>query len=325
MISIIIPAYNAEKYIERCLKSIQNQSYLNYEVIIIDDGSTDHTAEICKEWSVSDERIRYFYKKNGGSASARNYGLKCVNGDYISFIDADDYVDKNFLMQMYNCIINTKADIVQCDFMKTTSLKEIQKENRYEIKMYNNIEFLQAFCNKSSYLKTAVLWNKLYKKILFDGIEFPEKRGIDDEFVICEVIYKAKVICEINDILYYYYMSPNSQMRSAPTLKSIDNVEAIEGQLNFFKTINQPGLYNCLLYRYYSSVSGAYHLVQDYFPEQRKLLIELNKKLSTWKNVFWVKEIPFKDKILLIFRIKFPKVFKKIHMKVSRILNRSRD
>ena len=220
---------------------------------------------------------------------------------------------------MFNCIQKTNTDIVQCNYMTTTSDYEKQSPQQNEQKnIYNNIEFLQIFCNKSSYLKTAVLWNKLYRKRIFDGVEFPEGKGIDDEFVVCEVIYNAQSICEISDVLYYYYMSPNSQMRSTPTLKSIDCIEAIENQLEFFKNINQPKLYNSLLYRYYSAVSGAYHLARTFFPEEEQVLIELKKKLSSWKITLVKKEIPFMDKMLLIFRINFPKTFEKIHMKVSK-------
>lgn len=316
MISIIVPVYNAEKYLDRCFGSVLNQSYIDYEVIIVDDGSTDGSPDICKKWTKVDKRFRYFYKTNGGSASARNYGLKKVRGEFISFIDADDYVDINFLKKMYNGIQITDADIVQCSFEKTINDFEVEKENLSDERVYTNIEFLGKFCSKSTYLKTAVLWNKLYKKKLFNNIEFPEGKGIDDEYVICEVIFKADYICEIDDILYFYYMSPNSQMRSKPSLKSVDSVEAIEKQLEFFKRIEEPNLYNSLLYRYYSAVSGEYNLVKRFFPEQEELLKNLKEKLSPWKTALLKREIPFVDKILLIIRIRFPKLFERIHMKV---------
>lgn len=319
MISIIIPVYNAEKYLDRCFESIYNQTYKFYEVIIVDDGSTDGSSLICKKWAEIDHRFNYYYKKNGGSASARNYGLNLVKGDYISFIDADDYVDIDFLYNMFNSMQSSNADIVQCDFLETKNDTICYEMPQKKIKYleYSNIEYLKCFCNKSTYLKVAVLWNKIYKKELFSGLQFPVGKGIDDEFLICEVIYRAKTIYVIEDVLYYYFMSPNSQMRSIPTLKSVDCVYAIENQLTFFINIRQPKLYNSLLYRYYSSVSSAYNFVKKSYPDEKKLIRELNDKLSTWKITLLKKEVPLSDKILLILRIKFPETFEKINKKRS--------
>ncbi len=316
MISIIIPVYNAQTYIERCLKSIQCQSFVDFEVLIIDDGSTDNTYNISFNFSVLDKRFRVFHKENGGSASARNVGLKLAKGAYVAFIDADDYVHPDYLIRLYSIAKENDVEIVQCGFIVVTddTEKTIFKSER--ISFYTNIDFLENFCRKETYLKTAVLWNKLYKKELFEGLKFPEGKGIDDEYLIYKVIYRAEKIAECDNNLYYYYMSCNSQMRSAPTLKRIDSVEAIEGQLDFFNSIKQKKLYNMLLYRYYSNVVGAYYFVKEYFPDEKETLLKLKKKKKNWKNALQVKEIPVKDKILLCFKVFFPKIFRKLYRKV---------
>jgi len=314
-ISIIIPVYNAEKYINNCIKSIINQTYRNWKLIIVDDGSTDKTSEIINEYLKINENIFLFSKKNGGSASARNYALNLIDTNYFVFIDADDTVHPQYLELMYETIKKYNADIVQCNFRTVNNNNNLIYVDQIitEVNEYTGEDFLEKFCRKSSYLRTAVLWNKMYKTALFTNLLFPEGKGIDDEFLICQVLIRAKKIVEIPNTLYDYFLSPNSQMRSKPTLKSIDNVEAIEGQLNLFKTNNLTKLYNLLLYRYYSSVAGAYRFLKSNYPDEKELLLTMDKKRRKWKEALYVKEISIIDKVLLIIRVNFPSIFYIIH------------
>lgn len=130
-ISVIIPVYNSEKYIERCLKSVVNQSYKDLEIILIDDGSTDNSSLICKKWEKLDNRVKYFRKENGGPSTARNYGLKHVSGDYIHFLDSDDWIDLETYSHCYKLIKNNKyPDIVKFSYITVHGQKNIiQKKN----------------------------------------------------------------------------------------------------------------------------------------------------------------------------------------------------
>lgn len=313
MISVIIPVYNAERYIRTCLCSIQNQNYKDFEAIIVDDGSTDQSGKICDDYAQRDKRFKVIHKSNGGSASARNVALKNVEGDYIAFVDADDYVHPDYLKVMLDVSVKNDADIVQCNYKTTNTSEAFSKLEHFNEVTYNNIEFLGFFCKKKTYLKTAVLWNKLYKTALFNGIYFTENKGIDDEYVICNIIYNATSICEIDAILYYYYMSPDSQMRSKPTLKIVDSVDAVEQQLAFFSDIHQPHLHNALLYRYYSVIASTYNYVKEHYPTETVTIKELYQKKRCWRKALMVKEIPVSDKMLLIIRIMFPRFFDLIH------------
>ena len=256
MISIIIPIYNAEKYISRCISSILDSSYKNFEIICVNDGSTDNTIELLNEFSKKDNRVKVYTKKNGGSASARNYGLNLVNGDYLAFIDADDYVHKDYFKILYNTAKKYNTDIVECDYYLVSDgiFAESNQVNDYNVKIISNIKKLEEFCGKKEYLKSSVLWTKIYSKKLFDNIKFIENKGIDDEFIIHELIYKANNIALVDKKLYYYYMSPNSQMRSNPKLNKIDNTEAIENQMNFFEKKGLRELKERLYYRYYRTI-----------------------------------------------------------------------
>lgn len=316
MISVIIPAYNAEQYLGRCLESVLNQTYRDFELLLIDDGSTDATPIIARKFSDVDERIKYTRKKNGGSASARNLALTLAQGEYIAFVDADDCVHPDYLETLLNTLLRTHTDICQCDYIEVENGQEIKNDQLSSdagISVYTNIEFLKQFCEKRTYLRTAVLWNKLYRKELFDELTFPVGKGIDDEFLVYKAIYRTKKVSHISASLYYYYMTPNSQMRSTPTLKSIDSVWATSEQIDFFREHGLNQLANAMLYRHYAGVLYAYRFVRDNYPNERILLERLKWMKSKWWRALLVKEVPISDKCLLIVRAWLPKLFNKLH------------
>lgn len=325
MISIIIPVYNAEKYIEKCLDSILQSKYDNYEIIIVNDGSTDKTEEIIKNYQILYKNIKLITKNNGGSASARNVGLDNAQGEYIAFVDADDYIDMNYLNIMYEIMKKNDVDIVECDFnvvknnniIKGPSYNDLKNIDK-NTKIITNIEKLEKFCSRKDYLKTAVLWNKLYKKDLFTDIRFVENKGIDDEFIIHKIIYKAKLIATTNMKLYYYYLSDNSQMRNKSSLKKIDNIEAIEDQMKFFEENGLSNLRKQLYYRYYRSIMYGYVYVKKYFPNEKEILLKLNNKRRKMYKLILSKYLSTKEKIYLIcYRIS-PTIFNLICKVVDR-------
>lgn len=318
MISIIIPIYNGEKYMRKCLNSITNQKYNDFEVLMIDDGSTDGSKEICIEYEKKDSRFKLFTKENGGSASARNLGLDLAKGDYISFIDVDDYIGKDFLFELYNAAQNNNSDIVICGFaIVSEEKKQHVLGDSGQIRNYTKHEIYKAFCEKKTYLSIAVLWNKIYKKEIFEDLRFPMNKGIDDEYLICQIINNANQITLMDKQLYFYYMSENSQMRnSIPSIKKIDNIEAIEWQLEFFININMIDIHDLLLYRYYSSVIDGYYYIKENFPEQKALINCLKRKKQSFYKVLFNRNIRISDKFLLIIRNYLPDVFEYVRGKV---------
>lgn len=314
MISIIIPIYNAKKYLNRCLNSILYQKYENYEVLMINDGSTDGSDLICLEFQNKDNRFKLITKDNGGSATARNTGLDLAKGDHIVFVDADDYIDKNYLLDLHSTMVKTKSDIVQCEFQITYIDNELERKQNNNFRIIDKHEMFEMFCNKKTYLSVAVLWNKIYKKELFNGLRFPINKGIDDEYLICQIINNSSTIAILNSKLYYYFMSENSQMRnSKPSLKKIDNIDALEMQLSFFYDNNMKDIYNMLLYRYNACVISGYNYVKKYFPNEIELKKCLKKKRKKWIKVLFTKNINIHDKLLLIIRRFFPRIFNFVH------------
>lgn len=321
LISVIIPIYNAELYLKTCIDAVLGQSYTNFEVLLINDGSTDNSADICDEYLKRDNRIKVVHKQNEGSASARNVGLELAQGEYIVFIDADDYIESEYLQILVNKASEENADIVQCDYLSVKNIADIQciekKNVAYATEVFSNIDFLECFCDKRTYLPIAVLWNKIYRRELFDSLRFPVGRGIDDEYLICQIIYRANKILWIHEVLYYYILSENSQMRSKPSLKRIDGIDAIESQMCFFEEIGQPKLYNMIQYRYYATVIANYYFVERFFPEEKKILAELKKKKKKFYTVLRIKEVNAVDKVLLLIRNYLPRIFEVIHRKVN--------
>lgn len=315
LISIIVPIYNAEKYISRCFNSLISQTYKNFEVIAVNDGSTDRTFEILNQYEKKDQRIKVITKHNEGSASARNLALKYAKGDYIAFVDVDDYVSVNFLEILADIAEETEADIVECDYTIVYDEKELKERiNKIEEPhLLTNIEKLEELCNKSTYLKSCVLWTKLYRSRLFQGLKFVENKGIDDEFIIHRLIYRANMVAVTEQKLYFYCMSDNSQMRSKPTIKKIDNTEALEDQLAFYQSIGNKKLYNMLLYRYLRTVNGNYRFLKENYSDKKELIIQLKKKRKKLYYALLVREIPLLDKMFLLLDRFAPCLAKNIH------------
>jgi glycosyltransferase involved in cell wall biosynthesis len=203
LISIIVPFYNVENYLVRCLDSIVNQTYKNLEIILVNDGSTDSSLDICKRYSKNDSRIKIVNKKHGGVSSSRNAGLDAVTGEYIGFVDSDDYIDENMYMELYNNLIENNCDIATCYFCRV-----------YGDEFYTdyNFEFDKRIFNREEAIKSILLdkelrvylWTKLYSKKAFDNVRFPINREYEDIDVSISTLEKVDKVVFINKILYFY-------------------------------------------------------------------------------------------------------------------------
>ena len=209
LISIVIPVYNAEKYLEQCLNSIKNQTYKNFEVILVNDGSIDHSESICMDFVKVDTRFKYFTKVNGGASSARNFGLDNVTGNYITFIDADDWVDENHLEVLINNIKDNNSD------MAVSSIKKFDNSNNFYFRVYSNEEKYLLNYNKlnrvpanNSY-KIAV--SKLFKKELLSDVRFDESivYGEDLEFFF-KLYLNINSISYVDEVTYIYRLHDES-------------------------------------------------------------------------------------------------------------------
>lgn len=219
-VSIIIPVYKVEKYLKRCIESVVNQSYKNIEIILVNDGSPDKCGEICDSYARIDNRIKVIHKENGGLSSARNVGLDIASGEYIMFVDSDDWIEEYSLekldkyMDMSYDIINFKFSFVKEGSKNIIELQSDPKEG-YECDLISYIDKL--FMGELSFF----IWNKLYKKDLFNEVRFPEGRNYEDLATIYKLYFNAKSIIVTDYTLYYYWLGNSNSITSNSTVKNM--------------------------------------------------------------------------------------------------------
>lgn len=209
MVSIIVPVYNSENYIDRCLESILGQTYEDLEIVLVNDGSTDRSKEIMERYAAKDERIKIVSQKNQGVAAARNTGLDNVTGDYILYVDSDDWIEKNMLERMI-VAVGADSDIAFCGSDQAESQEEVAiapVQVKYEVWDHNQ-QLLEFMKHKRM---TGMLWNKLIKKSLTDGIQFDEQVGFgEDAQFLWQVLKRSTKMVVTNEVLYHHVMDENS-------------------------------------------------------------------------------------------------------------------
>lgn len=225
IITIIVPVYNIGKFLSTCLSSLQEQTYQNFEVLLIDDGSTDNSKYVCKQFCDNDPRFKYFRKENGGLSDARNYGLKQANGDYIIFVDGDDYVAPQYVEKLYKAIIRNHAEVAICGFQAVDSQhKEIYKVDLSTLqteKKYSGKQIVKSYFVRDGGWGVATAWNKIYSARLFDNLKFTKGKYYEDELLFWQMFPKLKRVVVVNEPLYYYVQRNGSIMNSAINMKKI--------------------------------------------------------------------------------------------------------
>ena len=282
-ISIIVPVYNVEKYLCKCIESILGQTFTDFELILVNDGSTDRSGEICDKYKYVDKRIKVIHKENGGLSSARNAGIDIAEGEYIGFIDSDDWIDLNMYNKLYNLAILNGADITQCNFQKVYDEATINEDSiEQNIRIINKNEALKDLLEcRELYIQSVVTWNKVYKKYLFENIRFPEGKIHEDEFTTYKVFDKANKLVRTNEKLYFYRQTPNSIMNSKFNKKRLDYFEALRQQLNYFKNYNNE-FYEMVLANYDMALRNTYFKAKNYMNDSEILnsIIKIQKELS---------------------------------------------
>ncbi len=217
LISVIVPVYNSGIYVDRCIKSLVNQTYKNIEIILVDDGSTDNSGVICDSWAEKDSRVKVIHKTNEGVAKARNVGLANICGRYICFADSDDYLEKNMIEFLLNQLLENNADISVCNYQIND-----EKIEYYKSEIISPFDALKKICVGN--YRYGVVWNKLYKKELFDGVQFENLACCEDMVANYFVFKKANSIVQNDTKLYHYYQNENSIVHGAFNAKFFDAI-----------------------------------------------------------------------------------------------------
>ena len=176
MVSVIIPIYNVEKYLKKCIESVINQTFSDLEIILVNDGSTDNCKEICEDYKSKDNRIKFIHKSNGGLSSARNAGIQVATGDYYTFIDSDDYIMSDMIEQLVYMAQLTDADISLC--CKTNQENGFEEGINKKIEIFTKEEALKCILTEKKILTSA--WGKLYKRKLFNEVRYPDGKIYED-------------------------------------------------------------------------------------------------------------------------------------------------
>ena len=251
LVSVIVPIYNVEQYLDRCLSSILEQTHQNYELILVDDGSSDNCGFICDQYKNRDNRVHVIHKENGGLSDARNAGIEWVlkNSDsqYFSFIDSDDFVHRRFLEWMVKAITQTDSDIVICERTRDMDYDKFFAQSKYSVTIYDKHDFLLSTYT-GSWSRNIATWTKIYKRDIFADLRFPFGKKYEDGITIHKALMKADKICGVNVPLYYWYQnssSISSQRQSASGL--LDREEALRGHMSFYpyKDVNDAA---CVFY-----------------------------------------------------------------------------
>lgn len=302
LISVIVPVYKAEKTISRCVKSICNQTYLQLEIILVDDGSSDKCAEICDRFAKKDSRITVIHQLNGGVSAARNAGLAVAHGDYIGFVDSDDFIDSGMYERLLQGVLERNAQVCVCGVKSTYNNKVIDvKKTDKPVVLSGDEAICELIKNRTHSL---VLWNKLWKKDLFECVAFPEGRVFEDAATTWKLIIKADRVLFLPDCLYHYNQIEGSLVHTY-SLKHFED-EWIETKARFevlsirYPQIEDKCLGECAMV--IARVWGWYSKAETQDKEiYRGMLLEMSEFVHKYSNRISKSNIPIHIKAGCIF------------------------
>lgn len=263
LISVIVPIYKVEPYLDECISSIVEQTHKNLEIILVDDGSPDNCGVISDNWAEKDSRIRVIHKENGGISDARNCGIEAATGDYIAFVDSDDWIKPQMYETMLEAIKRENADICACNILSCYPDRQFEWGCK-EYTVGDSERILSMLYNDTAYPVSA--WNKLYRRGLWNKLRFPKGKICEDAFTTYLLVDRANKIVQLPDALYCYRIRKNSIMTSAFSTKRMDEEEAWRCNYRFVHQ-RYPKLHKAAFDFYLQKVNGLLHTIPK---EQRK-------------------------------------------------------
>ncbi len=275
LVSVIVPVYNVEKYLTQCIDSFIAQTYKNIEIILVDDGSTDRSGEICDEFKQKDSRIIVIHKENGGISSARNKALDIAKGEYICFVDSDDFVHPRYVEILLGAALDNDCRIAQCSFIHFISdkrLGEKSEEAPGRVSVRKGTEVCGAIYAPGGVISTVV-WTKIYHKSIWKKRRFPSGKIHEDLFVTFEILYECERVAIIDQKLYYYRKTPDSVTNMALDMRRLQYFEAMDRHLSFYKSKGDMEMYRRCMADYQNIVLLYTHLVYVKNKHNRKEIL----------------------------------------------------
>lgn len=311
-ISVIVPVYNVERFLEKCISSILSQSFKEFELILVNDGSKDNSGKICNWYKEKDQRIEVIHQENLGLSAARNAGIEVSKGEFITFIDSDDFVHPLMLEVLYGNAIKTGADISICDYHLTYEGNCICYDlGDNKIITYTNVEAVKKIVGENQ-TRMIIACCKLYSRDLFNSIRYPVGKYHEDEFVTYRLLYKSNKIVVTKAKLYYYLQRSSSITGSAYSAKRLEKLEALREAITFFRREKNNELACLAEFRLLLNIQIAYYRVKYEMNQSKEIMknlrMEYDEKISEFK-IESIKNISIVKRMQLRFFYAFPNIY----------------
>ena len=259
-ISVIVPVYKCEQYIHRCVNSILNQTFSDFELILVDDGSPDNCGEICEDYAKKDFRVKVIHQVNGGQAAARNNGVKEAQGEWLHFVDSDDMIHPKTLEILYKTAIDNDVKLSMCSAFQGENIPDDFSKNFDVTANILNMDEENIFhlCKNEKYYYWVV-WGKLLHKSIFLKYPLTEGRIYEDNAIVCKWLHEAKKVAVIPSPLYFYYINTSSTTKKDFTEKQLDILWAFEEQISFFHSLDYEKITEHLASYYFEISANMYY------------------------------------------------------------------
>lgn len=326
LISIIVPVYNVEKYIEKCIQSIINQTYKNLEIILVDDGSKDKSGLICDIYEKKDNRIKVIHKENGGLSDARNEGLKIASGDLIGFVDSDDYIDDDMFETLFNLIEESNSDISIVSFREFMNGKLIDIQDSGELDIYNKIQAIKELLLDKKIQSYA--WNKLFKAELFENIKFPVGKNFEDIATTLLLFENAEKIVRLEEPKYNYLRRNDSIIGVKNYKTYYDYIDVIINKHKYLKgkyeEIDQYNDYNFVISMIWVYTIILKYEIKDLEPKFDEIIPIISDMFNKNRNLFDNK-LDYYNKALLNMMLLDKEITKKAIIELYTECRRKRE
>ena len=295
-ISVIVPIYKVEPYLARCVDGILAQSFTDFELILVDDGSPDNCGAICDEYARKDSRVHVIHQENSGLSAARNAGIDWafVNGNsqWLTFIDSDDWVHLKYLETLYNMAVESNVSVSICAYQESNGITQIEDNKQNCVTLWKTEDFFVQH-----HVNATVAWGKLYKKECFREIRYPVGKLHEDEFVTYRILFELPSVVATDVQLYYYFQNQNGIMRSEWTPERLVAIEAYKEQIVYFNSKDFPMAKMCSARSYVGALCGWLKVIREaksvtaQIPKtEKEVLTLLRKALKEYR-----KEVPFNE------------------------------
>ena len=304
LISVIVPVYNVEKYLERCVLSILNQTYQNLELILIDDGSSDSSGRLCEEFKTRDHRVVVIHSSNGGQSRARNVGLDRAKGEFIGFVDSDDWISPEMYSYLYSLLLKYDCDVAGIQPVHTRG-EESRERKKERLQFFEGKEILEEFLYEGIKTGSYCVWKNLYRAGMLEGYRFPEGRINEDILFNYQVFSKARKIVKSNRGLYYYFQGTGStttsglKKRDYDLLYICDEVDQLAGcndslKVRYLAKVKVARSYFSLLARI------TFYGINDREIDRQATVKELTRQLRKNLGILLQSPMPFNRKIMAV-------------------------